>query len=159
MNKESTIRGLSLTRPWPYAFLLPPSPRGVPAKLVENRSWPPPPWLVGHYLALHAAKSWDEEDREFIADVTGLYVPDKTESAQSVIFAVCKLVAHVESASDPLMPPVQRPWFFGPFGWLLDDFVALKTPVPCKGGQRLWTFNERPRELAALREAYREARA
>lgn len=30
------------------------------------------------------------------------------------------------------------PWFLGPVGWLLWDFRHLRTPVDCKGHQKLW---------------------
>lgn len=158
MIEQMTIRGLSLTRPWPYAFLLPPSPRGVPPKRAENRSWPPPRWLVGQHLALHAAQSWSEEDREWIAETTGLYVPSKSESPHGQIFAVCRLACCVESADDArLLARDQRAWFFGPYGWLVDEFVKLKTPVECKGGQRLWKLDGKPGAWKQLRESYAEA--
>ncbi len=74
------IRGLSLTRPWPWAFVN--GPREL-QKRVENRSKKPPAALVGHYVALHAAQSWDEGDREFISRVMGLPVPPKAEHPHS----------------------------------------------------------------------------
>jgi hypothetical protein len=88
------IRGLSLTRPWPFAFGQVPVP-----KRVENRGWKPKDW-VGHYIALHAAKSWDEEDREFIAEKTGLHVPSDKEPPHSQIFAVCRYFGCVTSEKD-----------------------------------------------------------
>lgn len=152
---DLTIRGLSLTRPWPYAFVLPPNPRGVAPKRVENRSKRPPRGHVGHWLALHAAQSWDEGDREFIATTTGLYVPSKSESPHGQIFAVCKLMSSVESAERLL--PDQRAWFFGPHGWVIDYFVELKTPVECKGALGLWGFDSRPGAWKQLRESFEEA--
>jgi hypothetical protein len=35
---------------------------------------------------------------------------------------------------------------FGPYGWLLEDVVALRETVPCKGAQGLWTV---PPDVAA----------
>ena len=151
------IRGLSLTRPWPFAFVAPPKLHGVATKRIENRSWAPPKKLIGHMLALHAAQSWNEGDREFIAETTGLYVPNKRESPHSEIFAVCMLGGFIRHDRDPRLEDGQRKWFFGPYGWLCVEFVRLKTPVPCKGAQGLWTFDSRRNELAALREAYAEA--
>jgi hypothetical protein len=151
------IRGLSLTRPWPFAFVAQPRRHGVAPKRIENRSWMPPKRLIGHFLALHAAKSWDEEGREFIAETTGLYVPSKSESPDSEIFAVCMLGGFMRHEQDHRMTPEQRPWFFGPYGWLCAEFVRLRNPVPCKGAQGLWTFNEKPDVLARLRDAYKES--
>jgi hypothetical protein len=39
------------------------------------------------------------------------------------------------------------PWFTGPYGWTLDDVVALPAPVPCRGAQGLWPV---PDDVAAL---------
>lgn len=152
------IRGLSLTRPWPFAFVAQPKRHGVAPKRLENRSWMPPKRLIGHMLALHAAQSWDEDGREFIAETTGLYVPNKQESPDSEIFAVCMLGGFMRHEQDHRMTPEQRPWFFGPYGWIIAEFVRLKTPVPCKGAQGLWTFDSRQNELVMLRESYAEAR-
>ncbi len=149
------ILGLSLTRPWPFAFVN--STPDVPAKRVENRSWAPPPFMLGQYLALHAAQSWDEDDREWIEHVTGLTVPGKADSPHSRIFAVCRLAGFVSHVEDARLVPDQRIWFFGPFGWLLDEFVELVDPVPCKGAQKLWSFAQRPAELHALRASYRKS--
>ena len=149
--KSNFIRGLSLTRPWPWTFLC----KELPAKKrVENRSWRPPQHLMGQYLALHAAKSWDEDDCEWIEDVTGLSVPREKESPHSIIFAVCKLSGFVEDESDERLPAEQRMWFFGPYGWLLTDFVALREPVACKGAQGLWGFEKKPDVLTAVRQQY-----
>jgi hypothetical protein len=151
-NKPFMIRGLSLTRPWPFAFLKP----GVETdfKRIENRSWRPPQFIIGQYLALHAAKSWSEDDREWIEHVTGLSVPRKKESPHSEIFAVCRCAGYAEDALDERVSEGQRMWFFGPYGWLLTHFVGLNEPVPCTGELGLWTFDKRQAELHALRLSY-----
>jgi hypothetical protein len=151
------IRGLSLTRPWPFAFVAQPKLHGVAPKRIENRTWLPPRKLIGHFIALHAAKSWDEDDREFIAETTGLYVPSKAESPHSEIFAVCMLGGFVRHDTDYRLQPEQRKWFFGPYGWLIADFVRLRNPVPCTGAQGLWSFRDKFDVLAQLRKSYAES--
>jgi hypothetical protein len=148
------IRGLSLTRPWPFAIVNGPKDE---QKRIENRSWKPPRRLVGHFLALHAAKSWSESDRQWITEKTGLYVPKKDECPHSVIFAVCMLGGWIEHDQDHRLLETQRKWFFGPFGWLLVDVVRLVNPVPCVGAMGLWTFEKKQEELAQLRVAYKES--
>lgn len=148
------VRGLSLTRPWPWSFVNGPFP-----KRIENRSWPPPRSIIStHYIALHAAKSWDEEDREFIEDVTGIAVPPRTEHPDSNIFAVCRVPTYVDinqrSFNESAIQQDQRRWFFGPYGWIIADFVALVEPVFCKGAQGLWGFENKQSELAELRRVY-----
>lgn len=153
------IRGLSLTRPWPFAF--------KHGKLVENRSWRPPSYLAGCYFALHAARSWSEEDREFIADRTGLYVPSKKESPHSQIFAVVRWRGEVagRDMNDGLpgiknimdkLPADQDRWFFGPFGWLFKDYVELREPIACTGALGLWTI--RPTTLEKVRTEYAKSK-
>jgi hypothetical protein len=151
-----SIHGLSLTRPWPFAFVNGPEEE---QKRVENRPCKPRLGLIGTFVALHAAKSWDEEDREWIADRTGLYVPPESEHPHGEIFAVCKLIAVIERVHDPRLRPGQRKWFFGPYGFLLDDFVPLITPVKCKGAQGLWGFERKQSELKELRMTYDEAKS
>jgi hypothetical protein len=155
--KGIEIRGLSLTRPWPFAFVAQPKIHGVAPKRIENRSWPVPKKLIGHFLALHAAQSWDEDGRDFIVETTGLYVPNRQESPHSEIFAMCMLGGFIRHDQDPRLEDGQHKWFFGPYGWLCAEFVRLKTPVPCKGAQGLWSFDSKPDELAALRRSYAEA--
>ena len=149
-----TIRGLSLTRPWPFVFN--DGGREEP-KRVENRVWSPPGSVRGRYVALHAAKSWSEEDREWIEDVTGLRLPGRKDTPHSEIFAVCRVTGCAETVNDGDLRPGQRVWFFGPYGWLIDDYVRLVEPVPCAGALGLWKFDERPAELRALRESYRRS--
>ncbi len=49
------------------------------------------------------------------------------------------------------------PWFCGPWGWCIDDVIALPEPVECRGAQGLWSFDDAT--LARVREGYRAARA
>jgi hypothetical protein len=148
------VRGLSLTRPWPWAFVNGPFP-----KRIENRSWPPPLSVTRtHYIALHAAKSWDEEDREFIEDITGIAVPPRDEHPDSNIFAVCRVPTYIDIENGALTSSAlkqdQRRWFFGPYGWIIADFVSLVEPVFCKGAQGLWSFEHKQSGLADLRRVY-----
>lgn len=131
MSTLQYIRGLSLTRPWPWAFV-----NGPVLKRIENRSWNCPAGIQRRLqIALHAAKSWDEQDREFISKVTGLDCPPKSDHPDSVIFAVCR-VERTATQLLGVLPAEQRVWFFGPYGWILSHFVKLVEPVSCKGDSR-----------------------
>ena len=145
------VRGLSLTRPWPWAFVNGPRP-----KRIENRSWKPPRSIMAtHHIALHAAKSWDEDDRKFIEDATGIHVPPRDEHLHSAIFAVCRIPTYVDgSNAATMLEESQMFWFFGPYGWIVEDFVPLVAPVACKGAQGLWGFQGKQSELAELRRVY-----
>ena len=112
--------------------------------------------MMGQYIALHAAKSWDESGKDFIEYQTEIAVPGDKQSPHSVIFAVCRLAGVID---DPLAPILdiydQIQWFFGPYGWFLDSFVMLKEPVPCKGAQKLWGFDDKPDVLRQVRQQWK----
>lgn len=160
-EEVSEIRGLSLTRPWPMAFIRGPVQL---QKRVENRDWKPPAALVGCHVALHSAKSWDESAREFIADVLGIEIPGRKDFPHSQIIAVCRLSGFVAdltaraSLRDPTpdtLSAEQQGWYFGPYGWTLEDLVELPEPVPCKGALGLWRLPDNV--LVEVREQYRKA--
>ncbi len=43
------------------------------------------------------------------------------------------------------------PFFFGPFGWVLEDVEAFEHPIECRGFQKLWT--PKPATRVALQQA------
>jgi hypothetical protein len=146
------IRGLTLHRPWAWAMT-----RG--SKRIENRVWAPPPAIVGGYVALHAGKTWDYEGAEYIRRLHP-EMPGSASEHPLGIVGVARVVDVILEErdngfdEDPL-PEDQDRWFFGPFGWLLADVVAIP-PVPCRGMQGLWPL---PADvLARVRELYAEAR-
>lgn len=139
------IRGLTLHRPWPWAFT-------HADKRVENRAWHPPRWLVGGWLALHAGKHFDAQAVEHFRD--GLFTADalsvpvrKDDHPHSVIVAVAWLRGFYERADNE---PMRDLWSFGPFCWVLPKVHVLPAPVPCRGAQGLWTLP--PDVFIAVRE-------
>lgn len=144
------ICGLSLSRPWPWAFV-----NGAYPKNIENRSWKT---NYRGFIALHAAKSWDEQGKGYIEGVNGYLIPDKKEHPDSQIFAVGRLVNVFEFSNDMAlqMAKPEALWAFGPYCWEITDIVALKNPVRCKGAQGLWTLL--PDVLDQVRAAYMEAK-
>ncbi len=104
-------------------------------KRIENRNWTPPAHLVGEVIAIHAGKKLDLEALEDLQQ-RGYEIPD--ELPAKAVVAVARLVSVVEVAPPESHP--QRQWWIGPYGWILDDVVALPSPVPCRGYQRLWNL-------------------
>ena len=135
------MRALTLWRPWPWAiFELPP---GV-AKRVENRPAPPPQTVIGERLAIHAGKTYDDDAAlELQLRFGGAHrVPDEDEDPIGLIGFVTVVgyrdhAAEVRIGARPGAAPAD-PWFCGPYGWLLDEVVALRRPVPCRGAQGIW---------------------
>jgi hypothetical protein len=151
------LRGLTLHRPWAWAM--------THGKAIENRGWPPPGWLVGHYFALHAGKKWDYDGAEFVRRILPDMPREGGEHPEGVIVGVAKLVSVIgrEKPGGPIYvigdptPPIgiDMRWFFGPFGWVLADITEI-TPVECRGAQGLWFVPESV--VALVRERWREAK-
>ena len=141
------VKALTLRRPWADCVAL-------FGKDIENREWAAPPWLVGQDLAIHSGKGWLEiVDRNvdlFTFDRGGIYVSMyQYETTVSAIVAVVTVGASVRESDSP--------WFFGTWGWPLQNIRALPTSVPCRGAQGLWDLPENVdaevrRQLAVLAE-------
>ena len=133
------MRGLTLHQPW--AFLV---ARGY--KLIENRSWKPPTWLMGQYFAIHAGKAWDQKSVDFIKNNFDGLMPTKhycTKFESGMLIAIVQLTAVVESREEAeRLSPGHGKWFFGPYGWVLEDATLLKPTIECRGYQKLWNLPE-----------------
>lgn len=148
--------GLSLWQPWCWSIFDPIADKGV-----ENRSWPPPPALIGQTIAIHAAMKFDEQRAYSLWDhhitgtrtrKTGLenlspigyflalgitHAPALKERYEAgVIVGVATIERVVTDATT--LPPDQKRWFFGDYGWVLANRRQLPEPVPHKGKQGLW---------------------
>lgn len=137
-EQKKMIRALSLWRPWAWAmrdFVNCDDEYDIGPKRVENRTYPIPSWLIGHYVALHAAKKWDAGAYDWLVEESGCPVPPKEDASAhpaGVIYAVATLVRTIEHEQD--CPDDQLFWYMGGYGWLLGDFVAIE-PVLCVGQQ------------------------
>jgi len=144
---------LTLKRPWPYAI-------ARLEKRVENRSWTPPPALIGQRLAIHAGGNWDAAGAEWIFAGER---PLPKESGQEGIVAVVTLAGWI--AEGVVSGRVERFRLTGmdqKLGekarasvWVLTEVDVLRKPVPCSGFQRLWKL--KPDTLGLLAEALRSA--
>lgn len=127
------IRGLTLWRPWPWAFT-------HADKRVENRPWKPPSLILGGYVALHAGLRFDQGACANMHN--GLFGPaaaaiDHRMSAHpsGLIVAVAKVTSFHPHEGKP------NGWEFGPYVWHLPVVSVLPTPVRCKGAQGLWRLS------------------
>jgi hypothetical protein len=149
-----SMLALSLWRPWPWAiFHLPPRD----AKSVENRSWAPPKALVGTRFAIHAGQRFDDESAERIAEMyqrgplkenplavaTGIIgtvtLWGWVHSTESIFPDNRDLLDHGGRLTrEQALRVIRSPWFAGPYGWVLAERQLLRTPVECRGMQKLW---------------------
>lgn len=68
---------------------------------------------------------------------------DHARDLHSAIIGTVKLVRVLSKARPQLGerdPLADSEWFFGEFGWVVEEPFALPEPVPCRGSQGLWTM-------------------
>jgi hypothetical protein len=122
------LKALTLIRPWAWAIC-------HAGKRVENRSWHPPLKVIGQRIAIHAGKKYDRSDAEWIQATFNVKVP--VESLQPTGIVATALLSEVVMDRDKPWTEHRR-WYFGPYGWVLDDVQVLPKPVPLRGAQGLW---------------------
>ena len=137
---QKAVRALTLWRPWDQAILF-------GGKNLENRSWAPWARIHGRFICIHAGQKYDNAGVVEMAKEC-LYVPPSPSVSQAgVIVGVARVTGSVTESDSP--------WFSGPFGWVLEDAIAFKTPVATKGTQGLWMV--KGRLLSKVRKSFREA--
>jgi hypothetical protein len=126
-------------------------------KWIENRKWKPPQHIIGKRIAIHASATVNPEGLEAVLRVTGHQLDPET-LVRSAFIGTARVVGWV-SADEYYLPdgwlshlPLDRaetakllrsnPWFFGPYGWVLDHIRPLPVPVPHKGHLSLWKVPE-----------------
>jgi hypothetical protein len=125
------MKAISLWQPWASAIAL-----GM--KRIETRGW------STNYrgrLAIHAAKTWRTEQREFLAHAVefGYAALAREPLPFGAIVATCMLT-DVRGSLALRQEVFATELFFGDFGpyrfgWILDDIVQLAEPIPFKGRQ------------------------
>ena len=141
------MRALTIWQPWAHLV-------ANGDKLIENRPWEPPAWIVGKPFAIHAGKHWDKKSLDFINDIHGI-PPGRSICVSGAVIGIATTNMAVASAEEAeRRVPGHGKWFVGPFGWVLRDVRLLETPVPCKGYQKLWNLTaEQDAEVVRQLEA------
>ena len=127
------MKALTIRQPWVHAIL-------CEGKNIENRTWQR---SVRGWLVIHAAAR-PSPDAVF---PRGVRVPDLDGLDYGSICGVVRVVDIVTAS--------RSKWFTGRddgkvnFGWVLEDVIALKKPIPCKGRLGLWDVP--PKVLRELR--------
>lgn len=131
------MKAISLWQPWASAIAL-------GHKRIETRHWPTK--YLGS-IAIHAAKRWTREEREFAIELreSGITVP-AYDYPLGAIVATATLYdcMRTEYAMNEMFisPTEQQLGNFarGRYAWLLRDIYALPEPIPYKGAQGLFNI-------------------
>lgn len=125
------MRALTLWQPMAWAV-------AAGHKPVENRGWPPPDWIIGERVAIHAGQRWNRGHALYVDKRAPLPPRD------ALVYGAVIATAVIDPAvTDPaLLNLHERMWWMGPVGWPLRDVIRLHQPVPCRGYQKLWRLPE-----------------
>ena len=101
-------------------------------KDVENRSWLPPPTLIGDWFVIHASEKLLDEDIEYcrqrLKETSGF---TKEKIVRGAIVGIARLASCTQAS--------ESRWYWpGNIAWNIDDAIALKRPIPLKGKLGLW---------------------
>jgi hypothetical protein len=120
---------LTLWRPWPNAIL-----HG--GKRIENRSWIPGHRFIEELICIHAGLKYDHEGAHRMIDQKLYEPPNPSECPSGVIVGAARIMGFITTPR--YKQKHDDPWFFGPYGWILDDVIEFSEPIQCRGAQGLW---------------------
>lgn len=125
--KLREIRALSITQPWAECML-------SEGKNVENRTW-----NTGRrgYIAIHASSSYDKKRFNSLKENYGVEI-DPSQVEFGVIVGFAKLIDVV--TEDGLSRHTKK-WFEGDYGFVFEDVIKLKNPVPVRGTLNFWKLS------------------
>jgi len=115
------MKALSINQPWAWLIV-----NGH--KAVENRDWDTK--YRGEFW-VHAGKRIDHDAYDFIR-IMGIDVPDADKLPTGGIVGRATLINTVHIRDERLVTERDKPWFFGEYGFMLDNASACEL-VPCKG--------------------------
>jgi hypothetical protein len=127
MKKLKQIPALSVAQPWAHCMF-------NHKKNVENRNW-----STRHrgFVAIHASTSKQFQQFDYCDLKYGVRV-DPEVIPYGAVVGFARLVDVIKEGE---VATKTAKWFFGPYGFVLEDFIALKRPVEAKGQMKLWSLD------------------
>lgn len=122
------------------------------AKRIENRPKSLPKGMLGQptIVAVHCGLKWSDEYAETCHRIFGKPIDrDVAKEQRGHIIGLMRLSGYQFTTTKPPIVeytvdnrgrtvPVEDPWFGGPFGYEIEDAIALSKPIKCRGGMGWW---------------------
>lgn len=124
------LKALSIAQPWAECIV-------SQGKNVENRSWNT---KYRGFFAIHASRGIDLDRFEYCFDDYGIkFDPEKLSFG-----AIVGIAELVDVVTEDSLTRRTRKWFMGEYGFVLENVIRLKKPVPVKGALSFWQVTGRP---------------
>lgn len=126
----ASLRALTLVQPMASAIIV----ADARSKRTENRPRPLPRHMQGHatVVAVHAGLGWDDAYAELVRRLLGDAIDwDRIAGHHGCIVGLMRLTGRQFTAD---APPINDPWWSGPYGYEIESAAALPDPVPCRDG-------------------------
>ncbi|MDE2106620.1 MAG: ASCH domain-containing protein [Patescibacteria group bacterium] len=139
------MKALSIKQPWAHLIV-----NGI--KDIENRDWPTKQRGI---VAVHSSAKLERAEMKSACDLLmQICIPFSARRFQDEKFPTGSILGTVEivdcvAESDSL-------WFFGKYGFVLQNPVAFDVPIPCRGALGFWNVPENI--LPQMREQYKTGR-
>lgn len=130
------MKALSINQPWAWSIVNGHKP-------LENRDWDT---KYRGYFLVHAGKRIDHSAYEFLNDM-GIFPPGPDEIETGGIVGHAMLINTVHIRDKHLLTENDRPWFFGEYGFMLDNSWPCELK-PCKGALGFFTPNYEQKYVA-----------
>ncbi|RYZ67294.1 MAG: hypothetical protein EOP05_17910 [Proteobacteria bacterium] len=112
---------------------------------VESRTWSTERRGT---IAIHATAKKSKHEFDWVLENFGIQLnPNEVDRGAIVGFADL-----VDVITEKQVTKKTAKWFIGPVGYILENIVALKEPVPTKGNRKFWRLkgDELERSLSQL---------
>ena len=122
-------------------------------KKVETRSWPAPKALVGTRIAIAATKALkaaqiaaygEPQFQQFYCQtrLPGLDSLPRGAILGTVILAACEPMTEAMIQATEPQERMFGIWEQGRYAWILDDPQPLAKPIPVRGSQGVWVWQD-----------------
>lgn len=154
--------GLTIKQPWVHCIEI--------GKPVENRTWFPPKNLIGKRIAIHASKSFDlggMSSASRLANLDFYMMRSRGELPTGAIVGTFKLAGYVSDEGTHILDNktyigdaeevdhfLTSKWYFGPVGFVIEEYRKLKSPIPVNGALGFWGLPHSVKEVLQFNHNY-----